>query len=75
MKMPKPKPVVRWIKLAPMLSRNMEMTMLLILFLGVGIQFQNLAPACSRIGTLKIVLDGIGKNIGLSFAILLCVLL
>ena len=29
MKMPKPKPVVRWMKLAPMLSRNMEMTMLL----------------------------------------------
>ena len=29
MKMPKPKPVVRWMKLAPMLSRNMERTMLL----------------------------------------------
>ena len=27
--MPKPKPVVRWMKLAPMLSRNMERTMLL----------------------------------------------
>ena len=30
MKMPNPKPVVRWMKLAPMLSRNMESTMLLI---------------------------------------------
>jgi len=29
MKMPKPKPVVRCMKLAPMLSRNMERTMLL----------------------------------------------
>ena len=29
MKMPKPKPVVRWMKLAPMLSRNIERTMLL----------------------------------------------
>ena len=29
MKMPNPKPVVRWMKLAPMLSRNMERTMLL----------------------------------------------
>ena len=28
MKMPKPKPVVRWMKLAPMLSRNMERTIL-----------------------------------------------
>ena len=31
MKMPKPKPVVRCTKLAPMLSRNMEITMLLII--------------------------------------------
>ena len=30
MKMPKPKPVVRCTKLAPMLSRNMAMIMLLI---------------------------------------------
>jgi hypothetical protein len=29
MKMPKPKPVVRCMKLAPMLRRNMERTMLL----------------------------------------------
>ena len=29
MKMPKPKSVVRWMKLAPMLSRNMERTILL----------------------------------------------
>ena len=29
MKMPKPKPVVRWMKLAPMLSSNMERTILL----------------------------------------------
>jgi hypothetical protein len=29
MKMPNPKPVVRWMKLAPMLRRNMERTMLL----------------------------------------------
>jgi hypothetical protein len=29
MKMPKPKPVVRWMKLAPMLSKNRERTMLL----------------------------------------------
>ena len=29
MKMPKPKPLVRWMKLAPMLSRNMERTILL----------------------------------------------
>ena len=28
MKMPKPKPVVRWMKLAPMLSRNMDRTIL-----------------------------------------------
>jgi hypothetical protein len=30
MKMPKPKPVVRCMKLAPMLSRKIERTMLLI---------------------------------------------
>ena len=30
MRMPKPKPVVRWTKLAPMLSKNMERRMLLI---------------------------------------------
>ncbi len=30
MRMPKPKPVVRWMKLAPMLSKNMERRMLLI---------------------------------------------
>jgi hypothetical protein len=30
MKMPKPKPVVRWMKLAPMLSKKIERTMLLI---------------------------------------------
>ena len=28
MKMPNPKPVVRWMKLAPMLSRNMDRTIL-----------------------------------------------
>ena len=32
-KMPKPKPVVRCTKLAPMLSRNMKRTMLLILII------------------------------------------
>ena len=30
MKMPKPNPVVRWMKLAPMLNRKMEVTMLFI---------------------------------------------
>jgi hypothetical protein len=33
MKIPKPKPVVRCTKLAPMLSRNMAITMLLIFIL------------------------------------------
>ena len=33
MKIPKPKPVVRCTKLAPMLSRNMAITMLLILII------------------------------------------
>ncbi len=33
MKMPKPKPVVRCTKLAPILSKNMAMTMLLILII------------------------------------------
>ena len=32
MKMPKPKPVVRCTKLAPMLNRNMAITRLLIIF-------------------------------------------
>ena len=35
-KMPKPKPVVRCTKLAPMLSRNMAITILLILIINFG---------------------------------------
>ena len=67
--------MVRCMKLAPMLSRKMERTMLLILFLGVCVELDYIRPARGRIGTLEIMLDGIGKDIGFALAILFCILL
>lgn len=43
MKMPKPKPVVRWMKLAPMLSMKMYMAVLSIAFVTVGKSFVTMA--------------------------------
>ena len=72
MKMPKPKPVVRCTKLAPMLRRNIAMTRLLMFS---DLYLDDIRPTGGWILALEIMLDGIGENIGFTLTIFLCVLL
>ena len=72
MKMPKPKPVVRCTKLAPMLRRNIAMTRLLMVS---ALDLDDIRPTGGWILALEIMLDGIGENIGFALAVFLCVLL
>ena len=41
----------------------------LFFFLSVCVEADHVRPSCGRIGTLEIMLDGIGENIGLTFPI------
>ena len=72
MKMPKPKPVVRCTKLAPMLRRNIAMTRLLMFS---DLDLNDIRPTCGWILALEVMLDGIGEDISLTLAVFLRVLL
>ena len=72
MKMPKPKPVVRCTKLAPMLRRNIAMTRLLMFS---DLDLDDIRPTCGWILALEVMLDGIGEDICFALTVFLGVLL
>ena len=47
----------------------------LFFFLGVCVEADHVRPTCGRIGTLEIMLDGIGENICFALSVLSGVLL